>query len=122
MKKLSAAQKKVMEEAVRKIDYARSCEDIWDYAIRNYVCIIQGTATEKEKKELREKEMARYRERSLSTDGLAVSWEKAKSGFVHICRVNSRTLYKLEELGLIEILYDSKGSFIGLDDIKVLNY
>lgn len=48
-------------------------------------------------------------------------YEEERNGHV-LATCNSRTLAKLEQMGLIEIIYDSKGTSYGIDHIKVLNY
>lgn len=64
----------------------------------------------------------RLAEKDASGDGYwAKSYEKEKSG-ITLVSCNSRTLYKLSEFGLIEIIHDSKGSSYGIDTVQVLNY
>lgn len=48
-------------------------------------------------------------------------YEENRNGIVEI-RCNSKTLVKLEEMGLIEIIYDSNGEHFGVDKAKLLNY
>lgn len=48
-------------------------------------------------------------------------WQKYRDG-IALAHCNSKSLKKLEEAGLIEILYDSTGEYYGIDEIKVLNY
>ena len=49
-------------------------------------------------------------------------YNEERNGIVSSIRCNSRTLVKLEELGLIEIIYDSNGECYGCDKAKLLNY
>lgn len=49
-------------------------------------------------------------------------YDEERNGIVGHINCNSRTLKKLEELGMIEIIYDSNGEHYGLDKAKLLNY
>ena len=120
--KLSKAQAQVMEKAKEDIDYARThdflhwyaratgheLETDWD-AHPNP--ILSNESVMKEAIE-RANEAGEYWHRS---------YEKRKEG-IALTMCNSRTLAKLEEMGLIEILRDSKGQTYGVDEVKVLNY
>ena len=117
--KLTAAQQKVLDNAKREIDYARSCKDVLDYAIRNYGPILNGTATEEIKAELRAKEKGMLKPQQI--EALTHNWENRKRGIVWTIRVNSKSLLKLEELGLIEIIELTNGAY-GMDTIRILNY
>ena len=90
--KLSKAQQKVMDEARKEIDYART-NTLYEWA-----GALKSVAED-------------YRE----------YYENNRNGIV-LTRCNSKTLEKLEKLGLIEILYDSKNKKDGIDHVKVLNY
>lgn len=104
--KLTAAQEKVLIEARAKIDAARK----YDYA---------EWFRRTQAKYYRED----YIEKAISENYLKKNWEAEKQGLV-LTHCNSRTLEKLQMLGLIEILYDSKydGHSYGIDTIKILNY
>ena len=98
--KLTAAQQKVMDQAKEDIDFARthSFED-W------YHKRFSGWDFERTKKD------TFYEER----------FEEEKAGIaLVIC--NGRTLYKLRDMGLIEIIRDTSGSHFSVDKIRVLNY
>ena len=100
MKKLSSAQSRVIEEAKKDIDRARSIDF---------------------------KEWCGYRYNFIMSDAYSLNlytdfYNKAKAGTVLIQNVNSRTLVKLEQLGLIKIEYDSNGTHSGIDEITLLNY
>ena len=47
-------------------------------------------------------------------------YERRKDG-IALTHCNSRTLYALEKLGMIEIIYDSKHGGM-IDDVRLLNY
>ena len=102
MKKLSKAQQKVMDEAKRDIDEARKM----DYP--------EWLASHSS---IRESSLAKC----IAEGYLKESWEEHRNGIV-LTHCNSKTLIKLEELGLIEIIEDSKGRSYGIDTVKVLNY
>lgn len=117
--KLTAAQQRVLDQAKREIDYARNCKDVWDYAIRNYCIVLNGTATEEDKAELRASQQSFTK--PTQVENLTRNWERVKQGIVWTIRVNSKTLLKLEELGLIEIIELMNGTY-GMDTIRILNY
>lgn len=101
MKKLSNAQQKVMDKAYKDIDEARTMEfETW---------------FEKQMSWCQPDHREKYRERYMKI------CEEQKNGIV-LTTCNSRTLKKLEEYGLIEIIEDSNGQAFGIDVIKVLNY
>lgn len=110
--KLSKAQQEVMQKARQCIDRARACETFEEY-YEKYEAPHIGKA---------------YRNpdnlKRMSPD----YYENILKGYHDECNAivgthcNTRTLRKLEELGLIVILYDSTGQAVGLDKIKVLNY
>ena len=123
--KLSKAQIEVMNTAKAEIDYARSHslrewaekeealdEGCYDRIIEN--ASDYGSTKEEMKKRLDERIENR-------ANGYKEYYENEKNGIV-LTHCNSRTLEKLESLGLIEIIYDSNGSDYGIDEIKVLNY
>ena len=117
--KLTVVQQNVINDKKREIDYARSCNDIYDYAIRNYCPVLTGTATDELKAQLRAKEQAMMT--PAQVESMARAWENAKQGIVRTVRVNSKTLLKLEELGLIEVIELMSGAY-GVDMIRILNY
>ena len=103
--KLSKAQANVMMKAKKDIDMARSM----DYAewLKETESYFQ-THEESYQKAVAEEYLKEY-------------WEDGRKGIV-LVSCNSRTLSRLEEMGLIEIVYDSNGETFGIDTIKVLNY
>ena len=133
MKKLSNAQAKFMENAKEKIDYAREHDFIhwlsnmngydldrdWDKVPNPY---LTNETVWESAKELAEK----------ADEWWKKAYENEKNGIVLIpCRsrrserfayCNSKTLAKLAEYGLIEIIYDSNSQEYGVDKVKVLNY
>lgn len=107
--KLTAAQQKVMDEAKKKIDQARMYNTMEDYYENIMRCGSYRTAQWMKENELETWEM--YRD----------WWLKHQKGIVLI-RANSKSLYKLESYGLINLIDDSKGSSVGIDIIQVRNY
>lgn len=103
--KLSNAQEKVMMKAKKDIDMARSME---------YAEWLKETHSFYQTHE------DAY-QKAMSEGYLKEYWEDGRKGIV-LASCNSRTLAKLEEMGLIEIVYDSNGETFGIDTIKVLNY
>lgn len=124
--KLSKAQQKVMDNAKAQIDFARThtliewaevethtTRDVVERMVKN--ARAYGTTPEKMRKSLEER-VADYAERFKG------NYEAERRGEV-LTHCNSKTLEKLEKLGLIEIIFDSKGcSSYGIDRIRVLNY
>lgn len=122
MKKLSNAQAKVIEQAKKDIDYARTHDFIhwiskshgydldenWDEYPNPY--LTNESVLEKANELVK-----------TSSEWWKKTYENTKNGFVRTS-CNSRTLAKLAEYGLIEIISDSKGHVYGIDEVKVLNY
>lgn len=98
--KLTAAQQKVMDHVKGDIDFART-HSFEDWYHKGF----PGWDLERTKKD------TYYEER----------FEEEKSG-VALVICNSRTLYKLRDMGLIEIIRDTSGSHFNVDKIRVLNY
>lgn len=123
--KLSKAQEAVMNQAKEKIDYARSHtlrewaqkkthhtdEDIERQVANAY----KHRCTEEEMRKYCEEDIVGYMEK------YGKYYEDERNGVV-LTNCNSRTLVKLETMGLIEIIQDSNGTTYGIDTIKVLNY
>ena len=101
--KLSKAQQEVMEKAKREVDQARELD---------YPEWLRATS-----KSIR----ADAIDRLIAEGYLKEYWEAHRRGEV-LTHCNSKTLKKLEEYGLIEIIEDSNGQNYGIDTIKVLNY
>lgn len=101
--KLTPAQQKVMEKAYRDIDLARN--NNYEAWIRK---TIKGFTDE-------------YIEDRIRLEDRKDWYEDRKNGIV-LTSCNTRTLKKLEDLDLIEIIKDSTGSTWGIDVVKVLNY
>lgn len=107
--KLSKAQAKIIEDAHRDIDRARAMT--YPEWLKEANSFYQAPS-----------EYARKcYEEAVKREELKGYWEREKNGIV-LTHCNSKSLYKLESLGLIEIVVDSKGESYGLDWIKVLNY
>ena len=111
--KLSKAQQAVLNDAKDKIDFARNTS--------YYEWIRKGFFPHKEVTDERVLEEIEESNKIFGYDYLAKTFEEEKSG-ITIVHCNSKTLYKLQEYGLIEIIKDSKGQSYGIDVIKVLNY
>ena len=109
MTKLSKAQQKVLEEAKKNIDDARN-NNFYDW-FRKHYSYFEESSEEKINEYLKKND-----ERNFWKD----NYNDHVNGIAHV-DCNGRTLYRLEELGLIEIVEDgtNKGLF---DHIKVLNY
>lgn len=107
--KLSKAQAEVLEEAKRKIDEARQYETYEEYYVKS-------------EPEWRRKDPEEYKTKHPDVwEYYKKNWENRRNGIV-LTQCNSRTIRKLEKLGLIEIIEDSCGQYVGVDTIKVLNY
>lgn len=113
--KLSKAQQQVMDRAKAKIDTARSYAEFDTYfeevEIKNGSYNNCSDTADK----FRENNPRIYEHHRKI-------WEEEKDGIVLTMGVNSRTLYKLQEMGLIEILEDGKNRHFGIDRIKIANY
>lgn len=111
--KLTPAQEKVMHKAYKDIDDARN-NDFYGWYNIAYAC----TLTKEEIDEHIENLEKRF-------EGLKnynhEMYENRKNGMV-LTHCNTKTLRKLEEMGLIKIVEDSTGTQFGLDVVQVLNY
>lgn len=107
--KLSSAQQRIMDKVHGDIDLARSLDfDKW---------FIKTQCRDSEEQYNRF-----YKDNPEKKEWARKYYENEKNGIVLTSNVSSTTLYKLQQFGLIEILEDSKGTRIGVDTIKVLNY
>lgn len=111
--RLSKAQQTVMDDAKNKIDFARS--------VSYYEWIKKRFLPYKDVTDEQILEMIEHDKKIFSYDYIAKRFEEEKNG-ITIVHCNSKTLCKLQEYGLIEIIEDSKGQTYGIDTIKVLNY
>lgn len=105
--KLSKVQEAVLNEAKTEVNKFRQYGSLDKYLETQMDWIEQG-GTEEDRESRKE-----YCERV---------YNEAVNGIAKIWRCNSKTIRKLEELGLIEILFDSAGIRAGMDKIKVLGY
>lgn len=110
--KLSEAQTRVIEKAKRDIDMARECATYEEYFMKYEAPHCNAAYNTPEKFKARDIDSWNYYKKY---------WEEHKDGIV-LTHCNSRTLVKLEQYGLIEIITDSNGQEYGIDKIKVLNY
>jgi len=118
--KLSKAQAEVLEDAKKRIDFARS-NSFFDWYMptaSNY--IVKNIHTPDELDDYLSSRIGRggFTMKELSM----ANYEMLRNGIDYLCHANSKTILKLEELGLIEVLKDSNGEHYGLDVIKILNY
>lgn len=131
--KLSKAQQEVMDRAKEKIDFART-HTVYEWAKNKKWGYVGNEEEQDAYMERLAKNFHGYRKNSekevmddfvSEIERYAESYhdyyENERNGIV-LTRCNSRTLVKLEQLGLIEIIFDSNGASYGLDTIKVLNY
>lgn len=105
--KLSKAQAKVIELAKKDIDTARKYDTYDEYLRNENWLVTEGRYSVEEYK--------RY------FPGGEKFWNAERNGIARTY-CNTKTLKKLEEYGLIEIVYDSTGERWGLDEIKVIGY
>ena len=126
--KLSKAQKEILKAAKAKIDYTRSHTLIeWATKETGWENLNEVVARRSDKEE---KEMIIKRANEVINSyatKFKESYEASKRGEVLISYVNgkpvnSKSLEKLQQYGLIEIIFDSNGYAYGIDTIKVLNY
>lgn len=110
--KLSKAQQKIMEDARKDIDKARNAEDIVEWY---RACTSASWIKEMPHDELAE-EFKKHDSRGWWKD----TYEGLLQGIVYT-HANGRSLYRLQELGLIEIIDDQTGHWM-YDTVKILNY
>ena len=110
--KLSKAQQGIMDEAKERIDFARSAT-LYNWIRKRYLL---ETASDDKISAIIERD-----KKIFGYDFIANSYEEEKNG-ITVVMCNSRTLYKLRDYGLIEIIKDSNGRTYACDVIKVLNY
>ncbi len=112
--KLSKTQQKHLDDAKARIDFART-HNLYDWMRKNLSRFDDSTTDE-------QIEMAIKHDAELGYKiWYSEAYEETKNGITWMS-CNSKTLHKLAELGLIEIIRDSTGETYGLDSIKVLNY
>ena len=118
--KLSKAQQEVLEHAKMVIDYARthSFYDWFRWNNRSYMNIDK----------MSDEEICRLVDQWTAENYIG-NWEYQltryqwnRDGIDYTCHASSKTIQKLEALGLIEIIHDSNGEYFGFDVIRILNY
>lgn len=120
--KLSKAQAEVMEQAKKDIDYARSHDFLhWISKAHGYDLDVDWDSHPN--KHLTNARVLADAEEYVRKD---TGWwrnryEAERAGEV-LTHCNSKTLAKLEQMGLVEIVFDSKGTSYGIDHVRVLNY
>lgn len=122
--KLSKAQVKVLEQAKKDIDRARSMDyPEWLMDTNSYYQIPEWAEDETSPHynprcaEMKRKKFAEAVEREEDKE----YWQRERDGIV-LTRCNSKTIKKLEEYGLVKIIYDSNGESYGIDTVQILNY
>lgn len=118
--KLSKAQQQVMDHLKEQIDYARNN----DYMHFVGKCIGKNLETnwdEHPNPHLTNESILETVKERAEGEYWKDAYEERKNG-IALVTCNSRTLYKLVEYGLIEIVEDSNGESYGIDKVKVLNY
>ena len=106
--KLSKAQQRVIDTAHAEIDFARSVD--FEKWLLVTICNDDTDVYD-----------LRYKANSEIKRKLKQSYENLKNAVV-LTNCSSATLYKLADLGLVEIIKDSKGDRAGIDTVKILNY
>lgn len=112
MVKLSTAQQKVLDKGKSEIDRARQYGTYEEYFIAVEAGHWGPQYNTPEK----------FKMRDIDKWNIYKGyWEREKIGIV-LTQCNSRTIQRLQELGYIEIIKDSKGQLHGIDRVKILNY
>lgn len=112
MTKLSRAQQEIMEKAYKDIDKARNAEDLVEWYRK---CISASWL-----REMSHEDLVKEFEKDNSKDWWTKYYNELINGIVHT-HANGKSLYRLQELGLIEIIVDmtNHGRY---DVVKILNY
>lgn len=122
--KLSKAQAEVLEQAHKDIDKARSMDyPEWLMATNHYYQIPKWAEDETSphyNPSLVEHLRNKFAE-AIEREELKDYWQRERNGIV-LTRCNSKTIKKLEEYGLVKIIYDSNGESYGIDTVQILNY
>lgn len=121
--KLSKAQQKVMDHLKEQIDYARN-NDYMHFFAKCISYPLEKNYDEIPNPHLTNEGVLKQVKESMELEKYAFlkdAYEERLNG-IALVTCNSRTLYKLVEYGLIEIVKDSNGESYGIDKVKVLNY
>lgn len=116
MAKLTKAQTEVVDEAKRKIDEAREAKSFEDYKIKSFEKNTSSLKDENYRKYVLNIYLSQLKRGEYEWE--RKYYEKYKTGLV-LVTANTKTLKKLEELGIIELV--SVGNSYP-DWIKLLNY
>ena len=115
--KLTKAQQTVMDQAHKEIDLARSLDYTEWLKATEFRRDFEFAERHPEFKDSIEKNF----EEAVRKEKYKHYWEAERRGEV-LTHCNSKTLLKLEEMGLIEIIRISTGTAYGIDEVKILNY
>lgn len=116
--KLTSAQQKVIDKAKAEIDEARNFNNVKEYCkyqMRNTYAEIENENTSQKRREWLQSRIEEWSKIWVH------EYERLTQNIV-LTHCNTKTLEKLAEFGLIEIVYDSTGEHYGVDKIKILNY
>lgn len=123
--KLTKAQTELLNRMTAKIDFART------HTLTEWAQKRKGYTEEKIDRMIKSSELYRKTPEEMRTiianeisnyaEAYADYYNEERNAIINVT-CNSKPLKKLEEYGLIEILYDSTGTGFGLDTVKVLNY
>lgn len=114
--KLSKAQQMVIDTAKERIDFARA-HTFYEWYRRDSHWSIQEMTDEEI-----DAHLGKVQEYIGSKKYYEERYNMNRDGIDYLCRANSKTIKKLEDLGLITIIYDSNGETYGFDRIKINNY
>jgi len=112
MIKLSPVQQLVINKAKASIDKARKYKTYEEYFINERSKNNNASFNTPEKYKAKDIEM---------WNQFVEGWEETKKSIVST-NCNTKTILKLESLGLIKIVYNSNNQTLGYDKIEILNY
>ena len=110
--KISKAQENILIESKASIDRARKYKTYEEYFINEKAKYCNSAYNTPEK----------YKHEDINGWNKNIKyWEQTKNAIV-LTSCNTKSLLKLESLGLIQIIYNSNNEVNGIDHIKILNY
>lgn len=110
--KISLAQEKILNQAKEQIDTARKYNNYDEYFIseKSQNCNNGYNTPEK------------YKAKDIEKWNKDIKYWEQKRNAIVLTSCNTKSLLKLEYLGLIKIIYNSNNQSYGIDRIKILNY